>query len=567
MTKFVCKEEKTMKQISRIIYLLVFASLIVLFVCGGSGKQAEGNSASEIQKEPPAVKEMQVPISADKPRRLGMRASVSIANKLYNYEGEQLGQVHDLMMDLSSGYVTFIVFKMKVPGSGQSNFYPIPAGYLSFNVSRESFLIDFDQLDLLKNAPTVTGKIEPGEFVESGTDNLSIVTFWNNIGITPPPGPPRGPVVEEPTMYATGMRLLAGANVSFLGIEGYEIEDKGGKRLGKIDDLLYNPFTGKIYYLFVSFYGDTYGNDVYPIPLDAFTLNFLDRTITFDPDLDILVGAPRVAPGQWGKVRNPSWMDEVRSFWLHSDPFIALRQNMRIVPQTIVRESDLTGTEMTNWEGQSLGRIRDFVISDDGNVPYAIIEKGGRWYFIPTTVITLDQINNFAFVDISRENLSKLPGYDPSLLPDMNKPEWDKSILSFWLEMIGVKPEKTAFEMLVSRKAGAETNVQNFLASAIRGYDVRTEDGEKLGDIEDILLNVEEADIAYILLSVGGFLEIGEKIYPIPVSSVDIVTGKDVVLSVSKANVMHAPWFPHDKWPDMENPQWRRELRNYWNRF
>jgi len=105
---------------------------------------------------------------------------------------------------------------------------------------------------------------------------------------------------------------------------------------------------------------------------------------------------------------------------------------------------------------------------------------------------------------------------------------------------------------------------QNFLASAVREYPVRGSKGETLGDIEDLMLNMEEADAACIVIGVGGFLDIGEKLFPIPVEAVSIMTGKDVVLNIDRKMLEQAPGFTNNEWLIMENSEQRKKVSDYW---
>src|SRR5664279_2474815 len=54
------------------------------------------------------------------------------------------------------------------------------------------------------------------------------------------------------------------------------------------------------------------------------------------------------------------------------------------------------------------------------------------------------------------------------------------------------------------------------LAHQLTGYAVVTPAGEKLGVIEGIMLDIQSGRIAYAVLSFGGFLGIGDKLFAIP---------------------------------------------------
>lgn len=53
-------------------------------------------------------------------------------------------------------------------------------------------------------------------------------------------------------------------------------------------------------------------------------------------------------------------------------------------------------------------------------------------------------------------------------------------------------------------------------ASSLSGDGVRNSAGEDLGKIEDIMLDVPTGRVAYAVLSFGGFLGMGNKLFAIP---------------------------------------------------
>ena len=53
-------------------------------------------------------------------------------------------------------------------------------------------------------------------------------------------------------------------------------------------------------------------------------------------------------------------------------------------------------------------------------------------------------------------------------------------------------------------------------ADTITGDDVCNVQDEKLGKIQDIMLDMAEGTIRYVVLSAGGFLGIGDRLFAVP---------------------------------------------------
>jgi sporulation protein YlmC with PRC-barrel domain len=113
-----------------------------------------------------------------------------------------------------------------------------------------------------------------------------------------------------------------------------------------------------------------------------------------------------------------------------------------------------------------------------------------------------------------------------------------------------------------------EKNVRPVLAaSTITGDRVRNSAGEDLGKIEEIMLDVPSGRIAYAVLSYGGFMGIGDKLFAVPWSALRIDTAEhEFVLDVDKNVLETAPGFDKDNWPDMAQPDFARSIHKFYNK-
>jgi len=102
-------------------------------------------------------------------------------------------------------------------------------------------------------------------------------------------------------------------------------------------------------------------------------------------------------------------------------------------------------------------------------------------------------------------------------------------------------------------------------ADTLIGNDVYNADEEDLGDIKEIMLNVSTGDIAYAVLSFGGILGLGEKLFAVPWNALTLDTeNKRFVLNVSKARLEDAPGFDKDAWPDFADKTWIDNIHNFY---
>ena len=102
-------------------------------------------------------------------------------------------------------------------------------------------------------------------------------------------------------------------------------------------------------------------------------------------------------------------------------------------------------------------------------------------------------------------------------------------------------------------------------ADTLEGDNVVNAKGEDLGKIEAIMLDVPGGRIAYAVLSFGGFLGIGDKLFAIPWRLLTLdADNKQFVLNIDKDRLISAPGFDKDHWPAMADPEWAKEIHEYY---
>jgi BON domain/PRC-barrel domain len=104
--------------------------------------------------------------------------------------------------------------------------------------------------------------------------------------------------------------------------------------------------------------------------------------------------------------------------------------------------------------------------------------------------------------------------------------------------------------------------------SAVIGATVKDSQGKNIGKIEDLVVD-STGRVKYAVLSFGGFLGIGDKLFAVPWSAMrfdrDANDIKAVVLDVTKESLERAPSFARDKWPDPKDRQWGESVSRYWS--
>ena len=102
-------------------------------------------------------------------------------------------------------------------------------------------------------------------------------------------------------------------------------------------------------------------------------------------------------------------------------------------------------------------------------------------------------------------------------------------------------------------------------ADTLTGDKVVNLQKEDLGKIEHLMIDVERGRIAYAVLSFGGFLGMGDKLFAIPWSALTVdKVEKRFILKVDKEVLKRAPGFDKDKWPNMSDRTWGAGVYKYY---
>jgi sporulation protein YlmC with PRC-barrel domain len=102
-------------------------------------------------------------------------------------------------------------------------------------------------------------------------------------------------------------------------------------------------------------------------------------------------------------------------------------------------------------------------------------------------------------------------------------------------------------------------------SSTLFDYRVKSPQGEDLGKIEEVMIDMEVGRVAYAILSFGGFLGLGNKWVPVPWDAVALRPDeKALILTIEKQKLQKAPNFEATTLPELANRQWGAVIHTYY---
>lgn len=246
------------------------------------------------------------------------------------------------------------------------------------------------------------------------------------------------------------------------------------------------------------------------------------------------------------------------------------------LPSGLVRATDVLGATVKNEHGVSVGKIDDLVLDvERSRIAYGVLSFGGflgmgeKLFALPWPTLSHRGGVKEPVLHVDPERLKNAPGFDRNHWPSMSQP-WGTDIHSYygtqayWTQPATSEPLAAGATAPVNPKT-PELPFHLRRAHELLGLKVRGAKDETLGKVEDIVVDVLTGRVAYVVLSFGGFLGIGDKHFAVPFRSLTIpATGDALLPSVDKERLKNAPGFDKTAWPNMADPRWEGDIQAFW---
>lgn len=138
------------------------------------------------------------------------------------------------------------------------------------------------------------------------------------------------------------------------------------------------------------------------------------------------------------------------------------------------------------------------------------------------------------------------------------------SMPSFAQQGASTTTDKRANQTASQASADAKQSGRDVRASKVIGKGVENAEGENLGEIKDLIVDLGSQRVHYAVMASGGALGLGEKLFAYPMSAFKSqADGDKLVLNIDKDRLKDAPGFDKDKWPDWSDNRYRGEVDRY----
>lgn len=118
-----------------------------------------------------------------------------------------------------------------------------------------------------------------------------------------------------------------------------------------------------------------------------------------------------------------------------------------------------------------------------------------------------------------------------------------------------------------TNQEGPDANrpLERLTATSIIGDKVENLQGEDLGTIDNLMINLHTGRVEYAVLEFGSVLGIGGKLFAIPFKEMRVASGRHVfIVDRDKDYLRMSPGFDKDHWPATNDHSYYGDVDSYW---
>ena len=222
------------------------------------------------------------------------------------------------------------------------------------------------------------------------------------------------------------------------------------------------------------------------------------------------------------------------------------------------KASDIRGMEVKNYENEKLGKVADLAVDlESGRIVQVILSAGGilgvgdSHFAVPPGSLHCDIPNKVIHLKADTQKLKAAPKFEMSRWEEATQPNQVTETYRYTGEQPFFASAQNADKS--AKGPGHLGYVQR--ASKLMGTAVKNLQDEKLGKVENFMVDLPAGRILVVVVSSGGFLGLGDELSAVPPTALHYNTElSTLLLDSTKDALTKAPHFKAGQWPEVGQP-------------
>ena len=296
---------------------------------------------------------------------------------------------------------------------------------------------------------------------------------------------------------------------------GTEVYNKEGKHLGEVKDIVLDRDGRRIGYAVLSYGGIAgLGDKLFAMPSKMLQYSATDKRATVSLSEEVLKNAPGFDKSKWPTEANADYYTKLNAYYKDRS-----EDRADMAKDRIDHAKDITKKDMDE-SAKAADKQLDRDASKDA--AQGIKDAGAR---------ASARLGNAADDAKATADGTKDRIATPAAAQDLAQKDiaWDRRV------------------------------------SSVIGANVENQQGDNLGEVHDLVLDWNKGAVRYAVLSYGGIMGLGDKLFAVPIGAFHSQPDKSkLVLNVSKDQLKTAPGFIKDQWPNMADPVWNKSVGEFY---
>jgi sporulation protein YlmC with PRC-barrel domain len=255
---------------------------------------------------------------------------------------------------------------------------------------------------------------------------------------------------------------------------------------------------------------------------------------------------------------------------------------MKFQPK-LEKANELIGAKVINQQGQRLGTVEDIVLTPQRDaISYVALSRGGvlgfggRLYAVPWSAFEVRPQEKVLVLPIDEAYFHEARSFGRANWPTEPDKGWLEAAAKGRHAEYGEQARSESHEGMMaeprsentpSDRAGpAYTDIQHRRLTELIGMTVKNPEGTELGELDNVMIDLQQGKVAYGILSVSsGFLGMDKKLAAIPWSSLEINERLGTAMLNADKATLQAIAFDENNFPNLADPQYSRDLHQRFN--